>query len=262
MDAQDRSGNGGRAKLPHDLIPDEGSKLGVLPAPVFRNLRMAYRRLSYATNRKRSPFDVYDHGKIIFIHIPKNAGSFLNNKLYSRYDGDPTAAIAHHSAQYLRRLNARKFKHYPKFAILRNPAARLKSAFNYVKFKSPFEADQNFARDVFSDTDDFDTFLERAQDAAFFSKLTLPHFKPQREYICDRDGRILVDVLLTFENMAEGFAALQNHVSIALPDIEIRDTQHSDVSEAGALEIVEALYPDDFALWRDVQARANSVWKV
>lgn len=259
MDGVDRSFSAQRPNFPHDLVPDRGSKLESMPAPVFRNLRMAYRRLSYATGRKRSPFDVYDHKKIIFIHIPKNAGSFLNDKLYSSYDSDPTATLAHHSAQYLRRLNSAKFKRYPKFAILRNPAARLKSAFNYVKFKSPFEADQTFARSVFSDIDNFEVFLDRAGNQDFFSALTLPHFKPQHEYITDQEGRLLVDFLLTFENMAEGFTQLQKQVPVELPQIKMNDTRHSEISDPVQLEIIQTLYPDDFALWQSVQGRPSSV---
>lgn len=233
---------------PHDLTADAGSKGAALPPRLFREMRMAYRRISYATGRKTSPFAVYDTESMIFLHVPKNAGSFINGVVYPSLSAETSTAIsAHHSAQYLYRLNPNKFRAYPKFAILRNPAARLKSAFHYVKFSSPFAPDQEFAKRELSDVADFETFQSRMADPAFRVRMTLPHFRPQTEFICDASGRLMLDDLITLERLSEGMSALARKYGKSWPALETAPQTESP--DELAPMTYGRVYAGDHALW-------------
>jgi len=115
-------------------------------------------RLREVLNYKPSVYKrVYDDSGIIFIHIPKNAGTSISHSLYS--GKDPW----HFTASDLCRINRKKYLNYSKFAVVRNPWSRLYSAYRYsfqdairyrktpLRFMSNCSSFKSFVMDVLSE---------------------------------------------------------------------------------------------------------------
>lgn len=68
----------------------------------------------------------YKEKGVVFIHIPKAAGTSFAYHLYGR-------SIAHLPGEFLKRSNAEEFDRCVKFAISRNPYSRLVSSYRFLK---------------------------------------------------------------------------------------------------------------------------------
>jgi len=238
---------------PHDLARTTESKAQFLPYSVFLTGRIMYRRFSYATKKKISPFALYETEGIIFLHVPKNAGTFVNGIVYPSYSSEVATHInAHHSAQYLSLLNRKKFSRLSKFSILRHPGHRLRSAFNYLKFNTPFKTDTNFAETALARFSDFTEFVETVSPEEFSKLLEWPHFQPQVIFITNAKGMLLVDALTVVERLDEGLRTIGNHYG---------KNWHSDIRfeepkplPKKVFDLVARFYPEDLTLWEKVNS--------
>ena len=126
----------------------------------------------------------FDDQKVIFVHVPKSAGTSIAMALYGR-------TINHLPASYYRNANRRKFGSYYSFAVVRNPLERLVSAYLYAKrggtAQVPISKPETYRVSEFHR---FDTFF---YDWLLFQKELDFVFRPQHEFLCDTDGRILVN---------------------------------------------------------------------
>lgn len=126
----------------------------------------------------------FDDTGVVFVHVPKAAGTSIADSLYGR-------SINHLTADYYARANPAKFRDYYSFAVVRNPFERLVSAYLYARKggteRVPIENPFLYSGSEF---DDFTTFfyewLVRQNEVDFV-------FKPQHQFVCDESGQILVD---------------------------------------------------------------------
>ncbi|MBU2937407.1 MULTISPECIES: sulfotransferase family 2 domain-containing protein [Pacificibacter] len=233
---------------PHDLLREKNGFSILLPDTLYTPARMWYRRFSYMTGRKTSPFSLYASEDVAFIHIPKNAGTFINGIVYPQFAPEASTRInAHHSAQYLNLLDSHTFKKTKKFAILRNPITRLRSAFDYLKFKTPFETDKVFAETALADFDSFETFCANVSDSTFKELIKWPHFQPQISFICDMHGTLIVDALTVSERMDEGLHSIGETLGKDWSGIDIKPSSIQSDPIVG--DIVDRYYSADLNLW-------------
>lgn len=171
------------------------------------------------------------HHKCIFVHIPKNAGQsieyvFLNlldldwetrAPLLLRYNDRPELGpprLAHLRAQeyvFYKYLSQELFDEYFKFTFVRNPWGRMLSIYKYLKFNQRYE---------------FKSFLTKA----FKNKIWRNEYwfvRPQSDFICDENGKILVDFIGKFESLQDDFNDVCK--KIALAPIEIPHVNKSNV---------------------------------
>jgi hypothetical protein len=127
---------------------------------------------------------------ILFVHIPRAAGTSLNHALYGRFMGHPTAAEIHH-------WGSRALDALPSFAITRNPWERLVSAYRFAKrgggAGGAFEAGiLQPDRYQVAEFESFQRFVEewllRHKEANLDGI-----FQPQWTFVIGEDGQILVD---------------------------------------------------------------------
>ena len=157
--------------------------------------------------RRRSP--AWLKAGIVFIHIPKAAGTSISEALYGRFMG-------HVRASDVERWGSSDVRKLPSFAITRNPWDRLVSAFRFARrgtgigpnaggvwqseqYRIPeFETFERFVTDWLAvrDPNDLD-----------------PIFQPQARFVCDRHGNVLVDHLGRVEDLASTHEYLLAKVS-------------------------------------------------
>lgn len=157
------------------------------------------------------------HHKTIFIHIPKTAGqsietAFLDHlgltwdsraALLLRPNTDPSVGpprLAHlFASEYLSggHTTHTEFNAYFKFAIVRNPWARLLSEFRY---RAPRKT--SFSKFIF----------EKFPKPGFQDQFR--HIEPQWKYIYNDQGASLVDYVGKFENLNEDFEAIRGRANL------------------------------------------------
>lgn len=74
---------------------------------------------------------ISDDHKLLFVHIPKNAGTSLEKSLSTRHTG-------HHSWMHYRDNYASEWRDYISFAVLRDPIKRFISCYNYARMEKSF----------------------------------------------------------------------------------------------------------------------------
>jgi len=159
---------------------------GQLPAG-FRHALLA---------RRRAP--IWRRAGIIFVHIPKAAGTSINQALYGRFMG-------HITARTIKRWSPRAVQQLPTFCVTRNPWDRLVSAYRFATRGSgidgPIVAGMNNA--TLYQSPEFATF-ERfvnewlvGQDVMKLDGV----FKPQWTFFCDENKNPIVDHVGKVEEM-------------------------------------------------------------
>ena len=138
---------------------------------------VTYRRLDRARRWRR-----YRRAGVVFVHVPKAAGSSVANVLYG-------GRLGHHAARELAREDPAGWKSLEKFAIVREPHARFLSAFAFAlsggtregairwrpEYANPAFRDVNaFVRDYLAPGDLLD------KDVVFW---------PQAHFVCDESAR-------------------------------------------------------------------------
>ncbi|MDS9468922.1 sulfotransferase family 2 domain-containing protein [Paracoccus sp. MBLB3053] len=197
----------------------------------------------FRERRSRSLTSAMGPTGLIFVHVPKNAGSSVTECLYG-------GTLGHHSMQFLRgalprQLSERAFS----FAILRDPYARFRSAFAYLKTMPTFAADIRFRDNHLADIADFETFVARLEDPSFRRVVTKwHHFREQCAFVSDSHGRLLVDALFSMERMD----TVQAMLHACLPQERIIGRSNASSlgkPECAGAEIVAELFAEDMRLY-------------
>lgn len=148
--------------------------------------------------------------KFIFIHIPKNAGTSIQEALKNvnvreeKQHWAVSQTTKHQSLQDLlkiyedsnwleKKVKDFDFINYFKFAVVRNPFERMVSLYNYLK--------KSKIRNEIHTVNSFEHFIHLFEDKnSWVSKLH--SCKTQLSYITDFEGNILVDYLGRYENLS------------------------------------------------------------
>lgn len=178
----------------------------------IERLRQVYYRLPEGFQRAvlvRRRQAIWIRTGIVFIHVPKAAGTTINESLYGRFMG-------HIRASDVERWGSPAARALPRFAILRNPWDRLLSAYRFVTrgggIGGPNAGRPRHARQY--RTSAFETFERFVNDwlAVRDPRSLDPVFQPQHLYVCDDGGRVIVDHLGRFEDLESTYAFLQSKV--------------------------------------------------
>lgn len=185
---------------------------------------------------------------ILFIHIPKNAGTSISHALYGR-------EIGHHPIAWYRDRFPHSLAEIPSFALIRDPVSRFVSAFLFLKDGGMNAEDAVFARARLASFRNPLGLAEACLDSGFWDELQAGHhhFKTQRSFVTWR-GRTAVDFLLRFEDLPvclEKLPLPRNR----LAGLERRNPTRSATVPGDARKLQELLRkicPEDFALWESL----------
>lgn len=194
---------------------------------------------------------------IVFIHVPKAAGTSITDAIYGRF-------LGHFELVDVLRTGSKDVLTLPRFSVVRNPWDRLLSAYRFARAGKGSVARVKEGDDTVVDVtirfperyqgascSSFDRFVAEWLDGRELSKLDSV-FRPQSDYLVDRKGKIGVDHLGRVEDLKATEKWLCDvlrrrtaipHMNSTGQKIDYR-TQYSPETRA----IVERLYARDIEL--------------
>ena len=140
--------------------------------------------------------------KIIFIHVPKNAGTAIIESNDHGFENTNHDTALTHAAKY-----PNEWKTFIKVGVARNPWDRVVSNYEYAKMKkSHWHSDDSSTKwgmhpdyELVKDL----TFAQTIEVLVTNTKaLKHPGWIPQWEFLCDRQQEIMVDYVFKLEHLA------------------------------------------------------------
>jgi hypothetical protein len=150
--------------------------------------------------------DASNAKKAIFIHIPKAAGSSVGDLVFG------TDIIGHYPYFIYQDYSSEKFKNYYKFSVVRDPALRMLSAYNFVLDGGKGKADERCGNYIRENSANFEDFVCNVLDENFI--YTWVHFVPQSYFIFNEDEVCMVDSIVRLENISTDFDIVKKTLSI------------------------------------------------
>ena len=192
--------------------------------------------------------------KIIFIHIPKTGGSYIECKLglnnpkngfkKAKYNNKDKAFQHFTWEQYNSKLLPEKFNLYFKFSVCRNPYTRIISEYYWCEAPGlGYKNDQNI--------DDFLSSVENiVSNESYDITIYHDHFIPQHMFIFDDNKELKIDQFFYFEEF--------NNIDINLKKYYIDKEQKIDKKQTNIKNKIELtpeqkekvykIYKNDFIL--------------
>lgn len=187
--------------------------------------------------------------RVIFIHVPKAAGSSLKEQIYGARMG------GHRRIVEFAAYDAEKTRDFFKCAFVRNPWDRLLSAYTFlVQGRDTSARDNRFARAHLARHADFRAFVrELGEPGTRDVVMRYDHFRPQRHWICmPGEAGHAMDFLGRFETMQADLARLFERLDRPAPAPKSsRTSNHRPYTEEYDDEtraIAADLYAGDIAL--------------
>lgn len=169
--------------------------------------------------------------KHIFVHVPKTAGTSMERTPFVGGNG-------HESARSIRdRLGEEEFRSFFSWGFVRNPFDRLVSVFHAIH-QHP---DQCGVRDEV--TVDFTKFIQNVP------KLSFTHVRSMSYYLCDPEGKVLVDFVGRYETLQQDWDFVCTRLRQAAVLGHKNKTEHDNFwsyYDEEALQIVSEHYRSDF----------------
>lgn len=147
--------------------------------------------------------------KPLLIHIPKTAGNSIKNTnlFFNHY---------HTKAKHIKHIN----KFVTTVAVCRNIFDRLVSAWEYLRNggMAQFFNDKIDQRTIFCSSNTFEEFLTN-KDLFEYAVRYMQHFVPQYEFICDYNGKLLIEHIIRYEHLEADFEHLCKKLN--LPNVKL-----------------------------------------
>jgi hypothetical protein len=151
--------------------------------------------------------------KYIFIHIPKCAGTSIENTLsgaaYAKWDKHNKIWVQHATANQIKRLYCQNYEDYFSFAFVRNPWGRAISDYFWIKKNLKIE-------------DSFKNYL-LLENKFNTPRLSYPHLHktgrgdhilPQSDFILNSNREQMVNYIGRFENLQQDFDTICDKIGI------------------------------------------------
>lgn len=189
---------------------------------------------------------IYHHLKVIFVHVPKTAGTSIENRLRAHprdVVGGHTTALAY------RKAFPKQFDSYYKFAFVRHPLERFLSAYRYLRERPVHEALRN---DIIHETKTLGRFVEVIRHTPSILA-QIVHFMPAHYFVTDSCGTMLVDAIYKYEQLPDAWREICH--KIGTPHRGLAHSNASprlsamDISSVGLAPAIRNLYARDYELF-------------
>jgi hypothetical protein len=187
---------------------------------------------------------------IVFIHIPKAAGTSINQALYGRFMG-------HVHASDVERWGSTQLLALPAFAVTRNPWDRLVSAYRFARRGSGIggEIQAAVSRPEQYRIPQFETFESFVRTWLAQRDVTTLDgiFQPQCLFVCDAAGKPLVDHLGRVDKLNDTYDFIRKSIGgfdpIERTNLSGEMVDYRTYYTAELAEIVGRIYEEDVALF-------------
>ncbi|WP_063701691.1 sulfotransferase family 2 domain-containing protein [Pseudoalteromonas gelatinilytica] len=186
------------------------------------------------------------NNKVIFVHIPKNAGNGIANSLFREQPK------GHNFLKQYKEADTERYKEFFKFAFSRNPYSRFYSAYSYLKNGGFGIYDVEFAEKYIRPHKDFNSFILSLENKAIASKvLAWTHFIPQSKFILV-DGINELDYLGSVEKMEDSLREICNRLDLEpVLNSKVNASNSGDYRKNytnSSIELIKELYKEDLEL--------------
>ena len=192
--------------------------------------------------------------RCIYVHIPKTAGNSVNRVFGVQWENHKDLA------RYAGEVTPEQFRRYYKFAIVRNPFARILSDYNYQCKKSRPEASKLFLRKDSGEKRNFREWIEAAlaephryPAEAWGGEVSpgIHRLSPQLDWLTV-DGHVAVDEIIRLEELPESFSRICGEVGLPPLVLPHRNSRfhwpYSWYYDDGARRLVADYYARDLEL--------------
>jgi len=192
-------------------------------------------------------FRHYRRAGLIFIHVPKCAGTSVSKALYG-------SSLGHYTARELRSFSPNTFNDLTTVAVIRDPFERALSAYKYANSggtKTGWAASrQEYDQDSFATFESFANTWLAAQSTENLDYV----FRRQTDFILDREGNIIVDQLVKLEDLVRLWPTIIKNKKVSLQQIPELNRQNAKSLEEisisdDASAALRLFYKSDFDLW-------------
>lgn len=200
---------------------------------------------------------ISDKYKCIFVHIPKTGGSSIEDVIWPLesdkvvenlwmgfikpyYNKYQTGGLQHLTCKQIKtHVGFEVFNSYYKFTVVRNPWEKAVSQFIYMKHVRK----------------DLRKFIGMTKWTSFkkylklISKKEHVQWMKQVDFICEKNGKIMVDKVIRFENIEKEFELVRQHLGI--PDIKLpwvnksKRKHYTEYYNKRTIQMVSNLYKED-----------------
>ncbi len=187
---------------------------------------MTYRQLGTLTTGLNKLMSIVNHSsRLIFIYIPKTGGSSIERLSCVGGKGHDTLA------RIKRQVAPDIYQSYFKFGIVRNPWARLVSAYSYFEQMTIFHKwyrvrENRITRRRIKAYPNCSDFVSRFQLKDFYSDI---HFIPQCRFVCDDERSVALDYVGKLEQLEDGWRLICDRIGQKYEPLPRRNsTVHKD----------------------------------
>jgi len=188
--------------------------------------------------------------KIIFVHIPKNAGTSIIESKDLEFSGVEHQSFLSYKSSY-----PLEWKNYLKTAIVRNPWDRFVSSYEYARMpESYWHSNEENCQAKFGKHPDyiqaknicFEDFVRKF----FYKELNLSHFcwAPQKDWICEGKN-IMIDETFRFEDIEVNCRFKSIFGNIGKLNQSKRSDYKSYYKTKESIEIVGECYKEDIEIF-------------
>lgn len=165
---------------------------------------------------------ISDQHNLIFIHIPKNAGTSVTNHL-------EMDDVGHHNWSYYAGRYPNKWSKYKKISIIRNPWDRVVSCYEYAKMENSYWHSSD-GKSKAGKHPDYELLKDKTFEECLHILDTTPSilrhhgWPPQCNYIIEKNS-LMVDKIIDIQNINEELSILLES-SVEFPIINISKTKN------------------------------------
>lgn len=176
---------------------------------------------------------------LIFVHVPKTGGASITE--YFRAERE------HFPASYYKANFEEKFKEYFVFACVRNPWARMVSAYFYQKAKGSTQESKEWFN---YRNQDFDSYIRNEHDKHLKNESNIK----ETIYWISEKGKVIVDYICNLHTINKDFNIIKKIVNRKDDLIHINKSNHGDYknyyNDKKTLNLVSEIFKNDIEYFK------------